>query len=233
MTYETFKLYPMSYSKLSKFETCEYQWKNQYIDKNIQFVDSPATVWGSDVHDAFDVRFKTGEPLVGRFESYEKFAKSIEKAANGATIASEYELVVDADDNRVGWDDLSAFMRGRIDVAVFYPDGRMLIYDHKTGNRRVNDELRFFAMMSFILHPEVHTIKNVFAWYKLDGCPLDSEIIKREELPMLRKKFADKIALIENALEFDRFRKKKSGLCAKFCGSPVCEHSGQFKGFEK
>jgi len=228
LSYENFKLYPMSYSKLSKFETCPYQWLEQYVNKAIQFVSSPATEWGSAVHDALDNRFKMGEPLVGRFESYESHAQVLERQAVDAKLLSEYELVIDREGNRVAWDDPSAHMRGRIDVAIFYPDGRMLIADHKTGNRRVSEELEFFTLLSFKLHPEVERIKTAFLWYKTGDKP-DMKLYTRADIPEIEDKFAGKCRRIEEALELDKFPKKKSGLCAKYCGSPSCNFSGQFK----
>ena len=228
MSYENFKLYPMSYSKLSKFETCERQWESQYVLRDIQFVDSPATVLGSRVHDAFDARFKTGEPFIEEFAHYEGYAKGFEKAAEGAKLLSEYELVIDRAGNRLAWDDPEAYMRGRIDVAIFYPDGRMLIADHKTGNRRVSDELEFFSMLSFKLHPEVTKIKTMFLWYKTGDKP-DVKFYTREDLTARESKFAEKCLKIEQALEYDKFPKRKSGLSSKFCGSPTCNYSGSFK----
>lgn len=233
MIYENFKLFPISFSKLSKFETCEYQWFCQYVEKNIQFVDSPATVWGSDVHSAFDERFKTGIPLEGRFADYEKYATLLEQQAHGAKLFSEFELVVDVDEKQTAWDSPTAHLRGRTDVQIFYPDGRCLIFDHKTGSRRPNDELEFFSMLTFMIFPEVHTIKTLFAWYKeVDengNCKTDSKIYKRTDLPAMRTKFSEKINKIESALEFDTFKKSKSGLCRSYCGSPTCNYSGQFK----
>jgi hypothetical protein len=227
MSYEDFKLYPASFSKLNKFDTCPRQFESQYIRKDIQFVSSPATEWGSAVHEAFDNRFKTGEELTGRFESYEQYARILDAQAVGARLESEYELVVDIDGNRLAWDDPAAHMRGRIDVAIFYPDGRMLIADHKTGNRRVNDELEFFALLSFKLHPEVQRIKTVFLWYKTGDKP-DVKFYTREDLPEIEAKFAAKCATIENALEFDKFPMKVSGLCKNFCGSRSCNRSGAY-----
>lgn len=228
MGYEDFKLYPVSFSKLTKFDTCPRQFESQYIHRDIAFVDSPATVLGSRVHDAFDARFKTGEPFVEEFAHYEEQAKGFEKAAEGAKLLSEYELVIDRDGNRLAWDDPEAYMRGRIDVAIFYPDGRMLIADHKTGNRRVNDELEFFSLLSFKLHPEVQKIKTMFLWYKTGDKP-DVKFYTREDLPAMEAKFAAKCLKIEQALEYDKFPKRRSGLCSRFCGSPTCSNSGQFK----
>lgn len=227
MPYSTFKLFPMSYSKLSKFETCPRQWESQYVIRDIAFVDSPATVLGSRVHDAFDARFKTGEPFVEEFVHYEEQAIGFEKAAEGAKLLSEYELVIDTDGNRLAWDDTEAYMRGRIDVAIFYPDGRMLIADHKTGNRRVSDELEFFALLSFKLHPEVQKIKTMFLWYKTGDKP-DVKFYTREDLPVMEAKFAAKCKAIEEALEYDKFPKKRSGLCKAYCGSRSCELSGAY-----
>ena len=233
MSYDDFKLFPVSYSKLSKFETCERQWMSQYILRDIQFVDSPATVWGSDVHSAFDARFKTGEVLTDKFEAYEQYALALEKQATGSRLESEYELVVDADEKQTAWDSPTAHLRGRSDVQIFYTDGRCLIFDHKTGKRKLSDELEFFAMLTFMIHPEVHTVKTIFAWYKevdeSGRCKMDSRIYKRDELPEMRDKFLAKIAKIERALEYDDFPKRRSGLCKNYCGSPTCSNSGAFK----
>ena len=229
MSYEDVKLFPISYTKIAKFETCPFQWLESYVNKNIKFIPNEKTEWGKAVHDAFDKRFKIKVPMSGRFESYEQYAKTLENLPG--KLISEYEIVIDEEGKRVGWWDESAYMRAKVDVCILQ-DTKAVVFDHKTGGRRNSEELEFFVVIMFFLHPEVDDIKTIYAWYKEPGCPLDVEYFNRvNDFGRLLDKFNGKIAKIQEALEFDKFPKKKSGLCKDYCGSTTCVHSGSFVKF--
>ena len=221
-----------SYSSLSKFETCPYQWYSNYILKEIKFVPNAAVVWGQQAHDELDKRLKTGNPMPNRFQKYEKYAIAVEDYAEkvGGHLESEYEMAIDEDYNQVGWWDKSALQRGKTDVSIFHDD-RCLIDDHKTGKYRPNtQELEYFSYLTFIIHPEVEDIRTVYVWFKEDGPPTVDQFNRVKDFDRLEEIFMDKIYSIEQALEMDLFPKKRSGLCNKYCGSPSCKFSGSYQG---
>lgn len=215
-----------SFSSISKFLGCPYQWKCSYILKNIPYKPHAATVWGSDVHDALDKRLKTKKPLVPKMAEFEKYANAVEQIKG--ELHSEYEMAVDENWKRVGWWDKSAVQRGKTDVSVINND-KCSIVDWKTGKYRPSNELEYFSMLTFKIHPEVEKIKTTFLWFQGDGEPT-VDYYKRSELDGLVNKYADIIGKIEDAMVYDKFPPKKSGLCQNFCGSPSCKHSGSFNG---
>lgn len=214
-----------SYTNISKFETCPRQWYSQYILKDIPFIPNEATTWGNDVHTAFDIRFKTGVKMQGRFKEFEKEAQKLE--AIPGVLHSEYELVIDDEGNHVDWWNKNAVMRGKTDVQIFFEDKSLLV-DWKTGKRRSSEELEFFSLLTFKLHPEVEKIKTCYSWFK-EGKEDFAAYTRPQNSNQLNDKFEEKIYKIENAIQEDRFPKIKSGLCQKYCGSPSCEYSGNFK----
>lgn len=216
-----------SFSSISKFDTCPYQWKSSYVLKNIPYKPHTATVWGQEVHDAMDKAFKTSSPLPERMKAYEKYVTAI-KSIPGK-LYSEYEMAIDAKGNRVGWWDKTAVERSKTDVSIF-DENRCNIIDHKTGKYRPSDELEYFSLMTFRLHPEVEKTKTTFLWYQGDGAPTVAYYNRSSDLDRLENKYSEKIATIENALVYDKFPAKKSGLCQSYCGSPSCRFSGSFNG---
>lgn len=221
-----------SYSSLSKFETCPYQWYANYILKEIKFVPNAAVVWGQQAHDELDKRLKTGDPMPNRFQHYEKYAQAVEDQVEkvGGHLETEYEMAIDGDGNQVGWWDKTAKERGKSDVSVFYED-KSLIYDWKTGKYRPNtQELEYFSKLTFKIHPEVEDIRTVYLWFKEDGPPTIDQFNRTKDADRLENVFEEKIYSIEQALEQDLFPKKRSGLCNKYCGSPSCKFSGNYQG---
>lgn len=213
-----------SYSSISKFETCPYQWEAQYVLKTIKFIPNETTTWGQETHDALDKRLKTKQPLPERFMMFEKYAKAVE--ALPGTLKSEYEMALDAEGNRVGWWDKTAYERGKSDVSVFHDD-RCQIVDWKTGSYRPNtEELDYFSLLTFKIHPEVEKIKTTYLWFKNDGPPTIA-YWDRKQLDELASKFAEKIDRIERARVNDVFPSKKSGLCKQYCGRFDCKHNGR------
>lgn len=223
-----YKKIPWSYSSLSKFETCPYQWYCQYVLKNIKFVPNDAVIWGQQAHDELDKRLKTKKPLPKRFQAYEKYAAALEKLPG--KLFSEYEMAIDIEGNRVGWWDKTCVQRGKSDVSIFQGD-TCIISDWKTGSYRPNtEELDFFAKLTFDIHPEVEDIKTIYFWFKEDGPPTKARFDRTKDYARLTETFDGKIYSIEQALEKDIFPKKRSGLCRNYCGSPTCKYSGSYIG---
>jgi hypothetical protein len=221
-----------SYSSLSKFETCPYQWYAQYILKEIKFIPNAAVLWGQQAHDELDIRLKTGKPMPNRFERYEKYALAVEKYVKkvDGRLETEYEMAIDEDYNQVGWWDKSAVQRGKSDVSILY-DNKCLIEDWKTGKYRPNtQELEYFSFLTFIIHPEVEDVRTIYLWFKEDGPPTIDQFNRAEDFDRLEETFQDKIYSIEQALEMDLFPAKRSGLCRNYCGSTTCKHSGSYVG---
>jgi len=223
-----------SYSSLAKFETCPYQWYSNYILKEIEFVGNAAVLWGQQAHDALDKRLKTGNPMPTRFQHYEKYALAVDNFVEKVDghMEAEYEMAIDKDNNKVGWWDKSAVQRGKSDVSIFF-DEKCLIEDWKTGKYRPNtQELEYFSLLTFKIHPDVEDIRTVYLWFKEDGDPTIEQFNRAKDFDRLEETFEDKIYSIEQALEMDMFPAKRSGLCRNYCGSPSCKHSGNYKGIK-
>ena len=221
-----YKLPALSYSSISKFETCPYQWKETYINKSIKFTANAATDYGNEVHKAFDQRFKTKKPLTGVMSEYEPLAQTFEKVKG--SLESEKEIAIDKDGNLVSWWDKSVTERAKLDVFVNHGDGKAIIWAWKTGSYRPSEELEYFSTLVFQTQPTIEKIKTGFQWLKKDSPPPTIKIYTRDDYEKLRKSFDSKIERIEESLEHDRFPKVQSGLCKNYCGSPSCQHSGAY-----
>jgi len=139
---------PYSYSQLSLFQTCPRAWKFRYVDR-LPSIPSPAAEQGQKIHEAINkyithleknklksdvtwLKLKDGLDVhPDGIELIEKFVNSF--VLNLDThLASERQIAVDEEGNRVDWWSEKAWFRGIIDKIDIEPE-RTIITDFKTG----------------------------------------------------------------------------------------------------
>lgn len=218
-----------SYSTLSAFDTCPLQFAHKSVWKTIKFKGNAASQWGSACHSAFEAKFKTGEPLTGRFEFLAPIADQILVAANGAPIEAEKELGITKDKQPISfWD---GKLRGKLDFYYKPTPDKGLIGDYKIADpkyvSKYDLETDVFSFLTFFNDPEVEKIKSVLLWCKQDmPAPPTVKFLTRADLPRLEDMIFSKMERVEEAIGNDEFRPKRGGLCAKHCEVLDCKFNG-------
>ena len=216
-----------SYSVLTAFETCPWRYYLTKIAKKIQEPQTEATLWGNAVHKAMELRITKGTPLPAEMSMYEPIAANVKARAAGGKLEAEQKMALNANFAPVTWFAKDVWVRGITDFTITKKD-KAFIGDWKTGKKDpASAQLKLTAAMTFAAKPYVNTIINAFIWLKGNETPT-VETFNRGDTADIWQEFAPRVQRLEIAHEENKFPKRPSGLCAKWCpvGKTNCEHCG-------
>jgi len=136
-------------------------------------------------------------------------------------ILPERQYAIGKDLKPCDWFDKEVWCRGIIDVLILKGD-KAYALDWKTGKRKEGSkQLRLFALMVFLHHPEIQSVKTGFVWLK-EGLS-DYETFYRREEADLWQSFVGDLAKYNAAFKADVWTPRKSGLCRGWCPVTGCE----------
>jgi hypothetical protein len=206
-----------TYSQLEKFETCPKQFYHVRVARDVSEPPTEHIKWGEVVHKAMEERVMNGTPLPEGMEHWESIAS---KLANlpGEKYA-EYKMNIDKSFNKSSWRE--AWSRGIADLLVVNGD-KAAVFDHKTGKRKVTEQIMLYAGYTFAEFPEVDEVTTVFVWLKEKK--LDKEVFTRADVPKIWNEFLPRVTKLEKAYETDKWPAKPSGLCNGWCPVRSCTY---------
>lgn len=212
---------PFSYSSFDAYRTCPRMFYEQRISKKYPFVDTPATIWGKEVHSALENRANYGTDLPENMARFQPVADRIIYAP-GDTYA-EVKLAVDINLNAVDFWDKDAYARGVGDI-VKINNNKALVGDWKTGKRKpASLQLDLMAVLTFSWFPEVEEITSCFVWFKEPSKPT-SKKFKRGDEEKIMEQFESTVQDMQYSMEHNVWPEKPSGLCNGWCPVKECKH---------
>lgn len=210
-----------SYSSLSKFETCPRQYQIIKVLKAVSEPPTEATIWGTAVHLALELRVRDGTPLPATMAKFEPIAARL--ASSKGEVFTELEIGITKDLQQTGFHDSNCWYRGIIDVGSAYTKA-VFLGDYKTGKVKANhDQLNLFSAAYLSIRPELEVARSAYIWLAHDK--MTRKDIKREIVPEIWNGFRRRIERLELAFEHDKWIPKPSGLCRGWCpvGRGHCE----------
>lgn len=205
-----------TFSQLEKFETCPRQFYHVRVKRDIVEPPTEATIWGEKVHTAMEHRVMHNTPLPEGMTQWEGIAAKI--ANMPGTKMCEQKMAVDSNFQPTDWK--NAWSRGIADVLIIH-DRKAVVLDHKTGKRKLTDQLQLYAAYTFAAYKEVTTVSTGFVW--LRDKKIDKESYSRDELPKIWQTFLPRVRKLELAYEKDAWPCRPSGLCKGWCPVKTCE----------
>lgn len=184
-------------------------------------------MWGDRVHKAFEAYLK-GSPasamLDPELEIYRGYLEEI--AARKGTMLVEQQLAIDKKLQPCDWFAKDVWMRGIIDV--LHIDGNIAyILDHKTGKQKDDPrQLKLFALLAFIHHPNVNVCKTEFRWLKT-GAITAAVYFRHQEAELWEEMLPD-LLRYRMAFKHEMFVPRQSGLCKQWCAVVQCEYNGKY-----
>lgn len=221
----THKMPAWSFSALSAFETCGLRYFKTRVSKEIVEPQTEATLWGNQVHKAFEDRFKNKAPLPDYMKAYEPLVSKL-MLQHGVRLVEE-QMAITKNFRPCEWRAKDAWVRAIVDFGIVGPK-KALFIDWKTGKRKPDStQLMLSAAIGFAHYPFLESITTGFFWFK--DRKTDKETFTREQLPQLWGEFLPRVQRLEGAYADDKWHPKPSGLCAKWCPVPKshCEYSGK------
>ena len=205
-----------SYSALDSFETCGWRHYLTRVSKQVADPPGEAAKWGLEAHKAFENHLKHRTPLPEALLPYAPLCRSLITA--GGKLLVEHQIALTKDFRTTTWFGKDVWVRSVVDAGV--DKGRKLVAcDWKLGRRKVDSaQMRLFAANLFHSRPHVNEITTLFMW--LPDKKADKEVFYRADLPELWKEFLPRVRRLEIAHEEQKWPKRPSGLCKKWCPVP-------------
>jgi hypothetical protein len=209
---------PWSHSSLNDFVNCPRSYHRKRIVKDVKEEESEAIIWGNRVHKAFENRIKDGTPLPQGMEPYESYLASLE-AAPGEKI-TERKIALSRAMNPCQFFGKDVWFRGVIDLSILEGDYALLV-DYKTGKPKNNfDQLKLFAIYTFLERPEVESIDVRYYWTQTFSST--QERYTRDQIGDMWKTFIPNLKQYAEAFATDTWQPRPSGLCG-WCPVKDCE----------
>lgn len=215
---------PWSYSALDTFKTCPRQYHWKYILKNKE-EKSPQIIWGEEVHKHFEDRQATGVPLPDNLTEHEPFMQQLDDLPGIHN--TEMKIALDVNRKPCNFFQNNVWYRGVIDYIKVDKD-KATVIDYKTGKPHQKfDQLKLFALHTFVLYPTVDTVETGFYWTQTKE--LTPMFYRRDDAKVLWKAFVPDLMQYAEAFETDVWQARKSGLCKAWCPVMECEFNGRRK----
>jgi len=214
-----------SYSSLQAFETCPRRYAVVRVYKQVKEPQTEATMHGNEVHKALELYGRDRTPIPPKYESYRPLVDTVLKAPGEKVFETKFALNTDLQPTTFFGKD--CWVRGVLDLQVVQPK-TAIVLDWKTGKPKTDgDQLKLFAAATFALRPHIEKVHTGYVWLAHDK--LDRETFTREQAPQIWAEFRIRVERLDNAMKYDDFPPKPSGLCKNWCPVPnnICEFSGK------
>lgn len=216
--WETNRVNMYSFSRISLFNQCQYQFKFRYVDE-IPSKPRPHLQKGSNVHEILEhFGLESFDEIFNKFNCEEQLiANNFINSDLGKDILSkksvrEYEIFFDENINPCQKKD--AIFVGYIDRVNFH-NNEIEIIDFKTGkykDEKYQDysQLIFYALYIFKKY-NVETIKIRFVY--VEHLKENTMILTREIVENYTNLIKENIKKIENTIKENNFTKNETKLC--------------------
>lgn len=199
-------------------DICAHQAQARYIDKTIQFVETPEIKFGNAGHTAFEQRVGGQKPLPLDFQQWEHFATPFD--GRGALV--ETWFYIDTDGRACERFAKNKFGHGKLDLVVLDSD-RAYLNDWKFGKSNYEDpfELEIGALLLNARYPQLKRIVGTYTWLK------ENKVSQVYDLSDTRKTWIEVCRIMNDVLAMRRagqFPKRQSGLCG-YCQRYDCDRN--------
>lgn len=214
-----------SYSSLTAFEQCPRRYAVVRIYKQVPDPPNAASIHGNEVHKALELYVKEGAELPAKYAQYEPMVRKIAAAPGRVCAEQRFALTRDLKPTTFFADD--CWVRGVLDVTVVNAP-KAAVLDYKTGKPKNDiDQLKLFAGAVMAQEPAVDTVRTGYIWLAFNI--MDTETYTRSQVEEIWSGFDVRVQRMENAIQYEEFPPKPSGLCRGYCPVPkrICEFSGR------
>ena len=224
---------PLSYSRLSTFESCPAKFDYLYVTKRVKDKDNEFTIYGNRVHEALE-RYGKGETdniaakgesaLQDVTEDITKHYPLIDKIlARPGEKLFEQQMAITRQKVPCEWFAPDVWIRGIADVLVV-DNEKAWCLDWKTGKPKDNPtQLQLFAALTFAYYPNVNEVRTSFIWLN-HGHTTDARY-KRSMVPSLWLSLEPRFDRVQDTVEAGVYKTKPSGLCPYCPARSICPDS--------
>lgn len=215
------KLAAWSFSRIKSFEDCPKAFWHVSVNKDIPFQETQATREGKETHATIAEYLKgqrTNMPL--HLRHHEPFFTQIKNAPGEKVI--EQQLALNAQYGITEWFAKDAYLRVISDCTILNGPNAV-VFDWKTGKRSDDfTQLKLTAATTFLLAPEIKSIKVAFYWMKDKAAP--SRTLTRDEAPEVWNEILPRVQRYQEAHDANQFPARPGRNC-KWCPVKACPYN--------
>ena len=215
--------YTWSYSALSEYTKCPKKYYEIRVAKNYVFQDTPQTIYGKEVHEAFEFYIRDGKELPEYLAEHKPLLDSL-KAKTGRKLC-EHEMGVTRNLDPCSFRDKNVWFRGIADLLVINGD-KARIADWKTSKSSKfadRKQLELLSLLVFKHFPEVKTVTAGLVFLVADD--LVTAKYEREAQEESWQKWLGETTLLDKAFEADVWNPRPNFTCRGWCPVADCEHN--------
>lgn len=230
----------LSFTKLETFVTCPRQFAEKFIWQTIPYRDTPATLWGTEVHDALENYVLNGKPITApAIKPFTSVADALIQKENNLfkrgiltkKIFGEQQWACTLSMKEHSWfDNNGVFLRGKADVGMGTKN-TLYLYDYKTGkgSKPKPEQLELMGLLGMaqkgLVLPSMTKIDgNLLFLEARKSVPFSMPVASAESR---WREWVKKAFVILDAYQRDSFPEKQSGLCGKWCDAFDCPFNGR------
>lgn len=209
-----------SYSSLKDYVNCARQYKEVKVTRNYTKKDTVSTLYGKEVHRAFEEYARNGTPLPKHYQRYKPIVDALLAIPGERYI--EHKMALTHERTPCAFDAEDYWVRGIVDLMVI-DDDTAFIVDYKTGNAKYPDvkQLKLMALMAFAHFPQVKHVKAGLLFVVHEA--FFPEEYKHDWTDALWGVFHHDLERLKLSFERDHWPANPTGLC-KFCPVHTCEY---------
>lgn len=227
----TSKLMPLSFSRLSTFESCPAKFDYLYVTKSVKDQDNEFTIYGTRVHEALENYGRAraaSDDAAQAVSALEDIGDDVRKhfpivdrvIGLGGSVFFEHQMALRRDKTPCDWFASDVWIRGIADVLVVNGN-RAWCLDWKTGKPKENPtQLQLFAALVFAHFPEVTEVRTSFIWLNHDDAT--NAIYERRMADHLWLALEPRFSRVQDTVDLGVYPTKPSGLCRYCPARSVC-----------
>ena len=213
-----------SYSSIKTFDQCPKKYFHLKIIKDVKDTPGEAAQYGTDFHEAAELRIKDGTPIPPKFRQYADIVETLD--AFPGDKHTELKLGVEKTDTGYApttFFSKTVWWRGIVDLLIINGKTARMI-DYKTGKNAKYADMKQLDLMAgaiFVHYPEVKTIKSALAYVVSNEFPKKTHY--RENLNEYLSVFNEQLDNLEAAIENGIWNATPTPLCG-WCPVVSCGH---------
>ena len=210
-----------SHSSLKDFEGCQRRYYEVKVLKNYPFIETEATRYGNQVHEALELYVKDGTPIPPEYAQFQPVVDALLNKS-GRKLA-EYEMALTADLLPTSWKADNVWVRGIADLLIVDDENLTAwVADYKTGNNKYpdRDQLVLMSIMVFAHFPHIRKVNSALLFL------VKNDIVKMSMTSDEVKKhwwnYRERYARLEASFANDVWNPNQTPLCG-WCPVKTCE----------
>jgi len=210
-----------SHSSLKDFEGCQRRYHEVKVLKNYPFVQTEATIYGNQVHEALELYVKEGKEIPPEYSQFKPVVDSLLKKPGRAL--PEYEMALTAGLSPCHWKSPEVWVRGIADILIIDDDNLTAwVGDYKTGNDKYpdQDQLVLMSLMVFAHFPHIRKVNSALLFIVKNSMVKFS--MTHEQIEKYWWEYRQRYAKLQACFTHDVWKPMQSPLCG-WCPVKTCE----------